>query len=215
MSVSMRGRRTAAVAILLVMVLPSCGVSPTSPRGKAQPKVPPPGPLTYHIMANVRTPDGLGVAGATLEIIEGQGTGQVFTTDDGGKITLTDVQGNVRILAASWKCENDRQSVSPPQAHFPSTYVNFTLRTKKIWEKRGQGSDHFDMPRCVDRVRIIGIYNGHGTNFIVQIEGRPVVGELLGTYWGQTQYSGVHLTNGGKVEIVQSSGVAWSFKQLR
>jgi hypothetical protein len=92
-----------------------------------------------------------------------------------------------------------------------------TIRVSAPWTKTGSGNSVFDMPTYVSRVRITGTYTGYGSNFIVRIAGRTVVNEIL----GQTsigigpQYDGTHLTNGGTVEITNSSGVAWSFTQVR
>jgi hypothetical protein len=42
-----------------------------------------------------------------------------------------------------------------------------------------------------------------------------VVNELLGTGWGRVDFDGTYLTSGGVVQITDSSGVAWSFTQVR
>ena len=91
--------------------------------------------------------------------------------------------------------------VFPPRATFTRT---------------GSGDTVFDMPVDVQRVRIIGIYNGNSSNFVVRIGGRLIVNELLGTGWGMTRYDGILLTGGGGVvSITNSSGVQWSFEEIR
>ncbi len=88
-----------------------------------------------------------------------------------------------------------------------------TLTVRNIWKKSGNGDTVFDMPTYVERVRIIGTYNGNSSNFIVWVGGDLLVNELLGTGWGQTRYDGTLLTTGGVVEIQHSSGVSWSFEE--
>ena len=88
-----------------------------------------------------------------------------------------------------------------------------TLTVRNIWKKSGKGDTVFDMPTYVERVRIIGTYNGYSSNFIVWVGGDLLVNELLGTGWSQTRYDGTLLTTGGVVEIQHSSGVSWSFEE--
>jgi len=87
------------------------------------------------------------------------------------------------------------------------------------WSATGTGDSVLDMPGDVRRVRIIGTYNGHSSNFIVKIAGRLIVNEIIGTDTPFTigpRYQGDHLlTSGGVVQITNSSGVAWSFEELR
>lgn len=87
----------------------------------------------------------------------------------------------------------------------------------------GVGNTVFDLPKDAARLRIIGNYSGNSSNFIVRIAGRLVVNELLGTGWSQTRYQGDHLVPSQcaaaagatcVVEIVDSTGVAWSFEEL-
>jgi hypothetical protein len=90
------------------------------------------------------------------------------------------------------------------------------------WSRSGTGDMVFDMPTSVARVRIIGTYTGYSSNFVVWIgsasqpESRLLVNELLGTGWGKTTYDGTVLTGGGGVtSISHSSGVVWSFTEVR
>lgn len=86
---------------------------------------------------------------------------------------------------------------------------------RAIFTRTGVGDAVFDMPLDVARVRIIGIYNGRSSNFIVRIGGRLIVNELLGDAWGSRRYDGTLLTGGGGVvSITDSSGVQWSFEEV-
>jgi hypothetical protein len=83
------------------------------------------------------------------------------------------------------------------------------------FRRSGVGDTVFDMPTDVQRVRIIGVFTGGGSNFIVRIAGRLIVNEIIGTRWPSTRHEGIYLTSGGVVEIVSSSGVQWSFEEVR
>jgi hypothetical protein len=72
------------------------------------------------------------------------------------------------------------------------------------------------MPLDVERVRIIATYTGNSSNFIVHIGWDLIVNERLGTAWNQTRFDRTLLTGGGGlVGITVSSGVAWSFEEIR
>lgn len=87
---------------------------------------------------------------------------------------------------------------------------------RELFTRSGTGDNVFDMPADVARVRIVGTYPGFSSNFIVRIGGRLIVNELLGTGWSTTRYDGTLLTGGGgTVAITNSSGVAWSFEEVR
>ena len=84
-----------------------------------------------------------------------------------------------------------------------------------LFRRTGTGDTVFDMPTSVSRVRITGDYSGGGSNFIVHIGGRGVVNEIIGTRWPSTHFEGTYVTSGGVVEILSSSGVSWSFEEVR
>jgi hypothetical protein len=84
-----------------------------------------------------------------------------------------------------------------------------------LFTRSGTGDTVFDMPRTVARIRITGHYAGNSSNFIVHIGGNHIVNELLGTFWGQVDFTGTYLTSGGVVEILSSSGVQWTFTEVR
>lgn len=86
----------------------------------------------------------------------------------------------------------------------------------QLFTRTGTGNTVFDMPTYVARVRITATYTGSGSNFIVKIGGNLIVNELLGTSFGPLTYAGTHLTGGGGVtEITNSTGVAWTFTEVR
>lgn len=85
------------------------------------------------------------------------------------------------------------------------------------WSHTGTGDAVFTMPADVARVHVVATYAGNASNFIVWIDStRLLVNELLGTGFGQTTYDGTLLTGGGGVvSITKSSGVVWSFTEVR
>ena len=65
------------------------------------------------------------------------------------------------------------------------------------WQRSGTGSDIFDLPVRIERIRIDGEFLGRGENFAVWCggpgdRGALLVNEILGTAWERTRYSGVH-----------------------
>jgi hypothetical protein len=49
----------------------------------------------------------------------------------------------------------------------------------------------------------------------VRIGGRLVVNELLGRGWPSTHFDGTYVVIGGTTEITNSSGVTWTFIEVR
>lgn len=106
-------------------------------------------------------------------------------------------------------------TVNADQTSGTNTIAITARGVRERWSRTGVGDSVFDMPTDVTRVRIIGIYNGFSSNFIVRIGGRLTVNELIGTGWSSTRYDGTLLTSGGVVAITNSSGVSWSFEEIR
>ncbi len=85
------------------------------------------------------------------------------------------------------------------------------------FSKSGNGNTVFDMPSGVTRLHITGDYGGYCSNFVVRVGGSLVVNEILGAcpVGIGRHYDGTHLVSGTTVEIVDSSGVGWSFTEVR
>lgn len=87
-----------------------------------------------------------------------------------------------------------------------------------LFTRGGTGANVFDMPTTVTRVRIQADYGGSCENFIVHIGGRGVVNEILGSCSVATSgrhFDGTFVTTGGVVEVLSSSGISWSFTEVR
>jgi hypothetical protein len=106
------------------------------------------------------------------------------------------------------------------QERIAGTYINgtntlnFSLRPPTFTRSATEDTV-FDMPTYVSRIKIQGRYRGYNSNFIVHIASRSVVNELIGTGWGPSTFEGTYVTNGGVVEILSSSGVAWTFTEVQ
>lgn len=126
--------RAVAVVALLVLALPACNDSPSSPT----PPPPPPGPIAYNIAVTVLSPSGQGIAGAMLEIVQGQGTGQTFTCGGDGRITLTGAEGNLRIEATATGFRSQRLNVGPPATAGATQPLTFNLEPRGDYFAAGQ-----------------------------------------------------------------------------
>jgi hypothetical protein len=87
-----------------------------------------------------------------------------------------------------------------------------------IFVKAGIGDTVFNIPSSISRITVTGDYGGFSSNFIVHCNGFTgfSVNELLGTAWGPTHFEGTYLTHSCTVvEILSSSGVSWSFTEIR
>lgn len=107
-------------------------------------------------------------------------------------------------------------SSSPtPVAAVPTTTTT-TLPPRPLFTISGSGDNVFDMPTSVTRVKVTGDYPGRSTNFIVEVAGRLLVNELLGTAWPNgPHFEGTYITTGGVTAITHSSGVLWTFTEVR
>jgi hypothetical protein len=156
------------------------------------------------------------VKGAVVEILDGVNKGLMMTTDNSGVYQFENVTaGNANVAASANEFSRAVAGVTISRG----TTLDFVLEPPP-WGARGTGSDVFDMPPWVTRVRITGERDGTGAceNFIVRVANRSVVNAILGTCaTGIRQYQGVHLfTGGGTVEAVApSTAVSWSFEWVR
>lgn len=146
------------------------------------------------------------VGGATVRI----GT-RTTTTDGNGFYSFGGVTpGGVSIVVTAPNYNNATDNFT-----LAAVDTRRDIRIVPHWTLSGTGNTVFDMPTYVSRVRVTGRYTSNSSNFIIRVAGRLLVNELLGTDWQTTTYDGTHLTSGGTVEIVSSSGVVWTFTQVQ
>jgi hypothetical protein len=91
------------------------------------------------------------------------------------------------------------------------------INNTPLFTKSGTGANVFDMPTSVTRVRIFGDYGGSCENFIIKIATRLVVNEILGScsVASGRHFDGTFLTTGGVVEVTNSTGISWTFVEVR
>jgi hypothetical protein len=88
-----------------------------------------------------------------------------------------------------------------------------TLNGVPIFTMSGVGNTVFTIPSYVTRIQITATYTGYSSNWIVN--GAVFIDDLVGTGWGLTVDSGTYATTGGTVAITSSTGVAWTFTEVR
>jgi hypothetical protein len=93
------------------------------------------------------------------------------------------------------------------------------INTAPPWTHSGTGDTVFDMPTSVARVRIQGQTANRCENFAVKVRARLIVNVILGTcsVADSLTHDGTYLLTpgGGVVEITISSGVNWTFTEVR
>jgi hypothetical protein len=84
-----------------------------------------------------------------------------------------------------------------------------------LFSRAGTGNDVFTVPSQVKLAHITGQFAGSSSNFIIWIDNDLVVNELLGTFWEQTSYAGTHAVRNGQARVEDSTGVTWTFTEVR
>lgn len=159
-------------------------------------------PLTF---TSITAAGGTGTAGFTVSPTSGTITG-----NSGLNVTVTfrpterKFYGTVLTITGNQDSGNNAININ-------GTGVD----NSPLWTAAGNGDSVFDMPTKVTRVKIVADYTKNSSNWIVKIGGKLTVNELIGTGWGQTHIEGTYLTTGDVVEITNSTGVAWSFTEIR
>lgn len=195
------------------MGLVSCGGGSEGGGNPSGPS-PTPTPSTFTLTGSVSSTTGGGIGGATVTVVDGANAGKSATTDGAGSFSLTSLQpGGFTVRARAQYYEEASVGVTVTS----NTSTSLSLRPIPPFSHSGTGDTVFDMPTSVSRVRVIGTYGGFCQNFIVRVRGSVLVNEILGSCSsasGRT-YDAIRLTTGGVVEIVSSSGVQWSFTEVR
>lgn len=181
-------------------------------------------PAAPSTQTTTQTQATVSLAGTVSAAGSGAGlSGAVVTAEDGanqGTSATTDSSGHYQFSGLTKGNENFTVAACGYGSSAAGTYVdgvntlNFSLSSAALWTHSGSGDNVFDMPASVSRVRIEATYQQYSSNFIVHIAGAHIVNELIGTAWGTTSFSGTYQTSGGTVEIVDSSGVSWTFTQV-
>ena len=201
--------------VLVCLVLSGCGGSSTAP-----------GPAvatTVSLGGTVADQNGARLPGATVRIGDGINAGKSTTTNSNGEYRFDGLaadRGSVSATADGY----DRVTAG---IRIDGTKpLDFTLRTTEPWSKSGDGSAVFYMPAYITQVHIVGAYDGVSSAFIVHVGECAIVDDTIGTGGLRTRSDGIYSVipagnppprteADGKVEIISSSGVAWSFTEAR
>jgi ribosomal protein S28E/S33 len=159
------------------------------------------------------------VKNARVQILDGANRGLVMTTDVKGEYRFDNIAaGNANVSASAPQFPEAIAGV-----HInPGSTLDFQL-VPPPWSARGNGSDVFEVPAWVARVRVDGEFQGSQgrcETLAVRFAGSTVLNVTLGTCTtGVPQYQGVHLLStgtGGMVEMfTPSTLVAWKLEWLR
>lgn len=206
-----------ATTILFILSTIACGgsKSPTAPTTPTTTTTTVPAVTTYTIQGRVTSAAGPAISGATVRIVDSVNAGKSSTTDGNGSYVIAGIAPAGFTLEASASGFVAVGRASPLVAGTATATANFSLLPGTLYSKTGTGDTVFDMPTYITRVSVIGDYGGNSSNFIVYVAGRLFINELIGTGWKQTHFQGTYLTTGGTVEIKSSSGVSWSFVEVR
>ena len=147
----------------------------------------------------------------------GQAAGFVSSVSNGTVIAAGSVRPWTITFTPNASAQyNGNITVSSDATSGTNTVAMVAFGRGPTYTRAGVGDDVFDVPFYVSRVRITGNYNANSSNFIMRIGGRTVINELLGTFWGQTAFSGNYLLEStGASTVTNSSGVSWTVTELR
>ena len=162
------------------------------------------------------------VKGATVRILDGANQGLVMTTDVKGTYKFDNIAaGNANVSASAPQFPEVIAGVHIT----PGSTLDFSI-VPPPWSARGNGSDAFEVPAWVTRVRVDAEFEGatgSGTTgkceaLNVRFANANLLNANLGTCTnGVRHYQGVRLmSGGGMVELfTQSTLVFWSLEWTR
>jgi ribosomal protein S28E/S33 len=162
------------------------------------------------------------VKNATIQILDGVNKGRVMTTDVKGAYKFDNLQaGNANVLASAAGMPETTEGIYIDKA----ATLDFSLEPPP-WSARGNGSDVFEVPAWVARVRIdaeLEGATGSGTTgkcevLAIRFANSQILNATLGSCAnGVRHYQGVHLmSGGGMVELLtQSTQVFWRLEWTR
>jgi hypothetical protein len=205
-----------AFLVLVVAVLTTgCRFFETQTSPTADPT---PEPTTVSLSGVVRASGTTApVKGATVRILDGPNKGREMATDVKGAYKFDNLEvGNANVLASAEGMPETTQGLHISKG----STLDFELEPPP-WSARGSGSDVFEVPAWISRVRITGeVPAGRCDSLVIRLAGASILNTSLGTCGtvvGIRRYEGVHLmAGGGMAEIfVPSLSVSWTIEWLR
>ncbi len=199
------------IACVLISVFAvGCGSSSTAPTS-SPPVVTPPVAQTFTLSGTVTSTTGNPVNGATVRVVDGTNAGKSTTTGSSGAYSLAG-------LAVAGQTVNASASFYTAASKGVSTTSNqtldFQLAPVPLFALAGKGDNVFTLPASVAKVHVTGHFvdQGSNSNFIVNLNGRLFINEILRT----ADYDGVLLTTGGgQIVITNSGSIQWTFTEVR
>jgi Carboxypeptidase regulatory-like domain len=199
--------------VLLATLAAACGSSPSAPSSTTPP---PQQQQTFTLRGQVTSTAGGPVNGARVAVSDGPNAGKSTTSDGAGNYAIASLMPSgftVNITATYFFA-----TAKPVTLSGGDQTLNVQLDPVPLFSRGGSGNTVFDMPTSVSRIRVIADFGGYCQNFVVFIGGRLIANEILGSCSVATtgrHYDAIALTTGGVTEIKDSSGVAWSFTEVR
>ena len=201
--------------VLVALFAVGCGSSsPTAPT--TPPVVTPPVAQTFTLNGTVTSTAGGPVSGATVRVMDGSNANKSTTTSSTGAYALTGlaVSGmTVNASASFYTAASKGVTLTSSQS------VDFQLAPIPLFTASGIGDSVFDMPTTVARVRITATPTTSCQNFVVRIGGRAsIINVILGTcsVADAPSLDSTYLTGGGGVvSITISTGIRWTFTEVR
>jgi len=196
-------------------VLSGCGRSSTAPSPAVA--------ATVSLAGTVTAQDGARLQGATVRISDGMNAGISTTTNSNGEYRFDGLAAGSGSVSAT----ADGYDSATAGIHIDGTKpLDFTLRTTEPWSKSGTGSAVFYMPAYITQVHIVGAYDGVSSVFTIHVGDCAIVDDTIGTGGLRTRSDGTYSVipagnppprteADGRVEIVSSAGVDWSFTEDR
>lgn len=200
-------------ALSLALLVSACGSdSATAPTPAPTPT--PPVATTYNLTGTVSSTTGGGIAGATVRILDGANAGKSTTANAAGIYSFAGLAVAGQSVNAS---ATNYSAVSKGVSTTSNQVLDFQLAPIPLFSRSGVGDSVFDMPTTVSRVRITASPSTSCQNFVVKVAGRLIVNVILGTcsVADTRTHDGTYLVSGGVTEVQISSGVSWTFTEVR
>lgn len=201
--------------VALALFASACSGNSTSP-SSTPPATAPPVATTFTLSGTVTSTAGAAVSGATVRIVDGINAGKATISSSTGSYTLAGLStSGMTVNAAATNYVPSSKGVTLTS----SQTMDFQLAPTPLFTMTGIGDAVFDMPTTVARVRIQAAPTTSCQNFVVRIGGRAsTVNVILGTcsVADAPSLDGSYLTGGGgTVSITISTGVRWTFTEIR
>lgn len=94
------------------------------------------------------------------------------------------------------------------------TATSSTPAQPGVFTRQGDGAAVFDLPQRTARYRVTARFDGVAENFAVRIGQDLPINAVIGSSRTPPAFDGVYSFNGGRVEVLAGTGVAWSFTEL-